>query len=53
VPERAARSLLQALRRQHSGIVRCGNIFQSNIAPLGTRLLPARLLHSLIRTYYQ
>ena len=52
-PELAARCLMQSLRNQRSGIVRCGGFFQSRIAPLGTRLLPSKLLHSLIRAYYK
>ena len=52
-PELAARCLVQSLRSQRSGIVRCGDFFQSKIAPLGTRLLPSKLLHSLIRAYYK
>ena len=52
-PELAARCLVQYLRRQRSGILRCGDFFQSKIAPLGTRLLPSKLLHSLIRAYYK
>ena len=52
-PELAAKCLVQSLRSQRSGIVRCGGFFQSRIAPLGTRLLPSKLLHSLIRAYYK
>tara|TARA_B100001093_G_scaffold275294_1_gene263141 strand:+ start:237 stop:1046 length:810 start_codon:yes stop_codon:yes gene_type:complete len=52
-PELAARCLVQSLRSQRSGIVRCGGFFQSRIAPLGTRLLPSKLLHSLIRAYFK
>ena len=51
-PELAARCLVHSLRSQRSGIVRCGNFFQSRIAPLGARLFPSKLLHSLIRAYY-
>ena len=52
-PELAARCLVQSLLSQRSGIVRCGGFFQSRIAPLGTRLLPSKLLHALIRAYYK
>ncbi len=52
-PEAAARELICAMRRHHSGILRSGSFFQSRIAPLGPRLLPARLLHKLIRGYYR
>ena len=52
-PELAARCLVHSLRSQRSGIERCGGFFQSRIAPLGTRLLPSKLLHSLIRAYYK
>lgn len=52
-PELAARCLVRSLRKQRSGIIRCGGFFQSRIAPLGTRFLPSRLLHSLIRAYYK
>lgn len=52
-PEIAAKGLLKAIRFQRTGIVRCGNIFQSKIAPFGIRLLPVRLMHFLIRKYYK
>ena len=52
-PELAAKCLVYSLRSQRGGILRCGDFFQSRIAPLGTRLLPSKLLHSLIRAYYK
>lgn len=50
--EQAAFDLVRALRRQRSGTIRSGGWFQSRLAPLGWRLLPARCLHQLIRHYY-
>ena len=52
-PTLAAKCLVRSLRSQRIGTVRCGSFFQSRIAPLGTRLLTHKLLHSLIRTYYK
>ncbi len=52
-PTLAAKCLVRSLRSQRNGIVRCGSFFQSRIAPLGTRLLTHKLLHSLIRAYYK
>jgi short-subunit dehydrogenase len=50
--EKAAADLLKALRLRRSGIIRTGPFFQRAIAPLGTRLLPQKALHVLIRRYY-
>ena len=52
-PEKAARTLVRAMRRNHNGILRSGSFFQAHIAPLGPRLLPARLLHKMIRSHYR
>ncbi len=50
-PEVVVRKLLSALRRRSSGTVRAGDFFQTAMAPLGTRLLPTWLMHTLRRAY--
>lgn len=52
-PRQAAMALIAAMRRGRQGIVRCGNFFQSTIAPLGPRLLPQKSLLATIRRYYK
>jgi len=50
-PEVVVKRLISALRRRRSGTLRAGDFFQTAMAPLGTRLLPTRLLHALRRAY--
>lgn len=50
-PEVVVRSLIASLRRRRSGTLRAGDFFQTVLAPLGTRLLPTRLMHALRRAY--
>ena len=52
VPALAARDMIKALERRKSGIIRSGGFFQKQVAPLGARLLPRRVLLGLIRRYY-
>lgn len=41
-PEFAARSLVRAIHRNRSGVVRCGGVFQARLAPVLIRLIPGR-----------
>ena len=50
-PEVVVGKLCASLRHRRSGTLRAGDFFQTTLAPLGTRLLPARLLHALRRAY--
>jgi short-subunit dehydrogenase len=52
-PARAADDLRNALLNGRSRTIRSGGFFQSHLAPLGFRLLPARLVRSAIRKYYR
>lgn len=52
-PARAARDLRRALVRGRPGIVRSGSFFQAVVAPLGNRLLPARIVRLLHRLYFR
>jgi short-subunit dehydrogenase len=52
LPVRAARDLRRALVRGRPGTVRSGSFFQARIAPLGARLLPARLLRAFEARYF-
>jgi NAD(P)-dependent dehydrogenase (short-subunit alcohol dehydrogenase family) len=51
--ESVSRTLLAAVARRRSGVVRAGSLFQRWIAPLGMRLLPDRWMLALIRAYYR
>ena len=51
MPERAARDLRVALMRGRSGTVRSGSFFQARLAPLFSRLLPARVRRAIIARY--
>jgi NAD(P)-dependent dehydrogenase (short-subunit alcohol dehydrogenase family) len=51
-PERAARDLRRALLRGRPGIVRSGSFFQARLAPLATRLMPARLRRAVLARYF-
>jgi NAD(P)-dependent dehydrogenase (short-subunit alcohol dehydrogenase family) len=52
-PARAARDLRRALSRGRPGVVRSGGFFQVVIAPLGNRLLPARIVRLLRGLYFR
>jgi uncharacterized protein len=52
LPERAADDLRRALRRPRSGVVRSGSFFQTKIAPLWARLVPASVLRSASARYF-
>ncbi|MDR1012006.1 MAG: SDR family NAD(P)-dependent oxidoreductase, partial [Opitutaceae bacterium] len=52
LPVRAARDLRRALARGRPGVVRSGSFFQARLAPLGARLLPARLLRAFEARYF-
>ena len=49
---RAAADLVRALNRDRSSIIRSGSFFQAQVAPLGARILPRRLVLGAIRRYY-
>ncbi|MCC5788773.1 MAG: SDR family oxidoreductase [Opitutales bacterium] len=51
-PDKAALTLVHALQRRKSGIVRTGTWGQRVLYPLGQRLLPSRCLFRMIRRYY-
>jgi short-subunit dehydrogenase len=51
-PGRAARDLHRALLRGRPGIVRSGSFFQARLAPLATRLMPARLRRAVLARYF-
>lgn len=52
-PEKAARDLLHALRREKSGVVASGDAFQAVIAPFLTRLSSWNLTERIMRAYYK
>lgn len=52
-PERAAADLRRALLRNRSGIVRSGSFFQSRLAPVFARLVPERVLRTVLAKYYR
>ena len=48
----AARSMLRAVRRGRSGIVRYGGFFQARLAPVLIRLIPERLARAIRWRYF-
>ena len=52
-PERAAIDVVAALLRGKSSTVTSGSFFQSKVAPIGRRILPAGLIAWAIRKYYR
>jgi len=53
-PDRVARVILRAIRmRNPPPVLVVGGLFQARLAPLGARLLPLRLLESVLRKYYR
>jgi len=51
-PECAAQDLRRALLRGGSGVVRSGSFFQTRVAPLGARILPASVMRSITARYF-
>jgi short-subunit dehydrogenase len=52
LPSRAASDLRRALRRQRSGTVRSGTIFQARIGPFISRCSPAWLRRAVLARYF-
>ena len=51
-PSEAAACLIRAMRKGHTGTLRSGSFFQSQIAPLGPRLLRQSWLRACIQKHY-
>jgi len=51
--ESAAAALVRVLRRRRSGVVRCGGLFQSSIAPFFMALFPQGLRRRLLAGYFR
>lgn len=52
-PQRAARDLIRALRRQRHQVVASGTFFQARLAPMLSRLLPESWLRAAARRYFR
>ena len=51
-PETVAEKLLKCIRKDKSGVIRAGTVFQACLAPLARRLLPGNLVRSGNLSYY-
>lgn len=52
LPVAAARDLRRALRRDQTGTVRSGSLFQATVAPLAARLMPEALKRRISARYF-